>query len=1124
MSEGVKTTCPKLNENNFFYWKSQIMLVLRAKSLWRCVQFPNCHAYYQAISSGQKIEIGEIYGVWKDLGDKKQTKIEDIKILEKWLEDDQRCHATICLLLDQKYHEITQSAVTSHELWIAILKTQMNLSSYKKSELLVELFSSKIKEDESLTSFLDRLIHIKSKIKDLGESKLIDAIEFIFCYFVLGCLPEKHQTIRLSCQLVEEAKLNVDLLRTNFALDKTKKKPTSHAESLNTTTGKNKNNNNNSNGNKNNNTNNNYNNSNNKPRCELCGYTNHVTKDCRASDAAKLRWKEKSNNRNSNNNNSNSNNNNNKSAIGNSVVFTFATEISALSIDLQRIEEEASKKIYADSAATRHLINNSREFVGDSRKSDLKVQPAFGEAAMNNITEGELMMSTENRQHKIVLQDVVNVPELKRNLLSVPQICLTHPKAKVIFKYKKMKVIENDVVIMRGEMDETGLYAIIEDPISEPASTFEGVTDDYNPPVVCNVSFPSLSSSESSSTCDTDEVYISSPIKDEICLVNSDAVTSNAVIPNAVKSDTIAVLNANITKPKNSRGEKESEKLSPPPVCNNPLSCDVMSGEAANTANVDIVKLWHERLGHVSLESLKRMANEASIKPLVNALQNVTEFPCEVCCRGKLTRKKFKKNNSKKSENIGDLIHSDVVGPMPVESYGGARYFVTFIDDSTNYPYLYFMKKKSEVTTKFKEFRALMKTQFGVNIKRFRNDQGGEYVSNELKEYLNEKGIIVDPHPANTPQWSGVAERFNRTVVEKARCIMFEAKVEEKLWAEAINTATFLIRRTPTRSLNFITPHEKLFKKKPNINAIRTFGCTVQARDNRKEIKKFDSRAREAILVGFDEQHTAYRIWLINEKRVVLARDVVFFENKKSSVINNNNINNSNNIAEEEEVELSNEEESEEDAYDDDQLDTYLPALVPRLAKASDVSNNTNNSNINDKNNSNNTNNSNNYLSLKDRVEKKLIMEEDNINNSNNLQPPPKCFVKISNAKSPTNTTSNNNNESEVHHTTPIHTILINNVIAEANQVEEPRTFVEAMKSENKKEWMDAIESEKKSLEEMETWELVDPPPGRKIIGSKWVFKVKTDEKGEIERYKARLVVKGFNQVKVLTSTKRSLP
>ena len=86
---------------------------------------------------------------------------------------------------------------------------------------------------------------------------------------------------------------------------------------------------------------------------------------------------------------------------------------------------------------------------------------------------------------------------------------------------------------------------------------------------------------------------------------------------------------------------------------------------------------------------------------------------------------------------------------------------------------------------------------------------------------------------------------------------------------------------------------------------------------------------------------------------------------------------------------------------------------------------------------------------------------------------------------------------------------LANDITADIN---EPVNIDEAFSGEHSTEWKQATDSEFNSLIENETWELVPLPKDKNIVGSKWVFKVKRDENGCIQRYKARLVAQGYTQ------------
>ena len=109
---------------------------------------------------------------------------------------------------------------------------------------------------------------------------------------------------------------------------------------------------------------------------------------------------------------------------------------------------------------------------------------------------------------------------------------------------------------------------------------------------------------------------------------------------------------------------------------------------------------------------------------------------------------------------------------------------------------------------KYKEFNEMLITQKNVKIKILRSDGAGEYVSDEFKNYLKEKGTRQEITPPYTAQWNGIAERLNRTLMDKARCMLKAKNLDNKFWGEAVNTANYLRNISPTKRLE-VTPEEK---------------------------------------------------------------------------------------------------------------------------------------------------------------------------------------------------------------------------------------------------------------------------------------------------------------------------
>jgi hypothetical protein len=109
-------------------------------------------------------------------------------------------------------------------------------------------------------------------------------------------------------------------------------------------------------------------------------------------------------------------------------------------------------------------------------------------------------------------------------------------------------------------------------------------------------------------------------------------------------------------------------------------------------------------------------------------------------CVGKASSDTFHSGKAWRAQNPLEIIHNDLCC-INQPSLVGAKYILTFIDDLSRFTWVYFLKNKSHVFEKFKEFRALDEKQCGQPIKCLRYDNGGEYVNRPFEEYLARSGI-----------------------------------------------------------------------------------------------------------------------------------------------------------------------------------------------------------------------------------------------------------------------------------------------------------------------------------------------------------------------------------------------
>ena len=143
--------------------------------------------------------------------------------------------------------------------------------------------------------------------------------------------------------------------------------------------------------------------------------------------------------------------------------------------------------------------------------------------------------------------------------------------------------------------------------------------------------------------------------------------------------------------------------------------------------------------------------------------------------------------------------------------------------------WVYFLKQKSEAFEKFKNFRQLIENEVMEKIDTLRTDNGREFTSNEFKMYCMDNGIKIHLNNVYTPQKNGVVERMNRTLLGMARSMLTFKKLSPLYWAEAIHTAVYMRKRSPTASLDGITPYEAWFRFKPRVKHLRVFGSVCYA-------------------------------------------------------------------------------------------------------------------------------------------------------------------------------------------------------------------------------------------------------------------------------------------------------
>ena len=463
---------------------------------------------------------------------------------------------------------------------------------------------------------------------------------------------------------------------------------------------------------------------------------------------------------------------------------------------------------------------------------------------------------------------------------------------------------------------------------------------------------------------------------------------------------------------------------------------------------------WHRLLGHAGSRAVYDFLRDQKIY--------VEDFQwndkCNICLKAKMPRKSFPAIKERQSKNPLELIHSDLCGPMPVNSLQKRRYWALFIDDCTRYTWIYFLYRKSDVGKAFEAYVNFVQNQFDRRIKSVRTDDGKEYRTSVMKQVLRNQGIDHQVTARYTPQQNGVAERANRTVMEKTRSLLLDSQLPKVFWQSAALFAVHVKNITPYRRLLSSSPYEALHGRKPNVDNIKPFGCLAYVQIPRKLRSKLDDTARQMAFMGYT-YNTDKVLQFYDPKagRFIQGETAEFFPDERCSMKDHEAEGQTHQV-----LSTAPDEESEDDN------DESTPIEAPLDEEATSET------------------------------------EGDNATGSEE-EAEEVSTTSVSGMTGDTVTTDESYSAATTG-TPSIEESSSNSLLTE------PSTFQEAVRHNDRENWKLAMEAELRSIKEHHVYDLVDLPKNRKVLGTKWVYRIKRSPEGYPLKYKARYVAQGFSQ------------
>ncbi|GJU77144.1 putative ribonuclease H-like domain-containing protein [Tanacetum coccineum] len=296
-------------------------------------------------------------------------------------------------------------------------------------------------------------------------------------------------------------------------------------------------------------------------------------------------------------------------------------------------------------------------------------------------------------------------------------------------------------------------------------------------------------------------------------------------------------------------------------------------------ATTDESKLWHRRLGHVNFKNINKLVKGHLVRGLPSKVF-VNDHTCVACKKGKQHKASCKAKLERTIRKPLELLHMDLFGPVSVESINKKKYCLVVTDDFSRFSWVFFLATKDETNEILYKFITGLENQLNHKVKIIRSDHGTEFKNHAMNEFCAKKGIKREFSVARTPQQNGVAERKNRTLIEAARTKLADSLLPIPFWAEAVNTACYVLNRVLVTKPQNKTPYELLIGKPPSISFMRPFGCPLTIFNTLDPLGKFDGKSDEGYLLGYSTTSKAFRVYNKRTKRVEENLHIDFLEDQ----------------------------------------------------------------------------------------------------------------------------------------------------------------------------------------------------------------------------------------------------
>jgi hypothetical protein len=532
------------------------------------------------------------------------------------------------------------------------------------------------------------------------------------------------------------------------------------------------------------------------------------------------------------------------------------------------------------------------------------------------------------------------------------------------------------------------------------------------------------------------------------------------------------------------------------------------------------INLLHARLGHPG----KHM----DLLKVMDGLEGNVFCPpfCESCTLGKMTRNPSREPMSPVTEKL-ERVHMDLYGPVPVPSLQGKRYMLTITDQKTGRIWVYFRANKMHIVQKIKDWVIEVENECrifskGEKCQRLRFDRGREFLNRAMQAFCKGRGTQLEPTVGYFPEGDGVSERSMRTISERGRTMRLAAGLPEEYWEFSYQVAAWYRNRQQVKKMDK-SPWEQWRKTRCHVDHLRTFGCPAYVFIPKKKRSKLAARAWKGVFVGYtEESEKLYLVWHPEEKKVFRVRFVRFDESRSGINDEDFQVMDDEYRGEQMQEKTATKGQGDQTAVeenDDDEDDDVSPNTLEESGGDDRIEGTRE---IIDEENANNQGQGSSYDSdasdtivvntggLDDKAPRPVPRTKAQERKEKAAEKKEKEEIRRQEIRAESQAQRQRSRGDGRSRKTTEQTMMMGRHF-DTNV--KKLTYNQLAKSPDFEHWKEAIQVEAEGLKKQRTFseELV-PPPGAEIVSSKLVFDRKKDRDGNIDRYKARLVARGFTQ------------